>query len=608
MPLISVLAWSSASAGTTDCRPLEAETFCTFLVGETNIVTQAEIDVGDPALSTAAWVINGSSTVRLSADSFTPGNSLVVGTPTIWVADQAKLEIDGNVSLAAHLYLCDEAELDVLDGGTLQFPQTEPFQYWLWAAGQSRVQLTGGSTLRVDADGTDRTFYMAMRGSSALDAPGPFSVTGGAWNLAVADNAVATLQNGNVLGEFAVAGNAGLSVNQTEFFWVDINTCDTTATVDGLPAACDLNATCFQPTHPLTTYIRSAVPSVAIANSKVYAWGVKTHPGSDTTITNIDPDASLAIDLAGLTGQANLTLPPSADPTGLTDRTVTVGVEPRLGWSIEATDGADLEVGTGSVLLDITAGGLNQPSSVVVRDAVQRFGRVHVLEGASVGFVDATVEGIVDIRDGTVFGVMSSFTGDWLVLDRAYLADSVFEPSALDVVAPDGWIGEVSLETPEEGYTFGFFPQLPIRVSGSISATADPIAATVSLLDSQGTPVRSMPITNAVESDFLAEWPTEELDPGQYEVRFGFDDGGLAVATRGIWVDQGVGKEDPTGDTGTSMADTGAADTAAEDTGSPGGGPDEPEGCGCSSTPGSSLGWFAGLIVVLGLRNRRRTP
>ncbi|MEO0603182.1 MAG: hypothetical protein AAF211_17215 [Myxococcota bacterium] len=597
---VVLVAVGTARAGTSECTPAEAELFCALGATESNQITQAIVDVAGPELTAGAWVISGTSIVSLPTGSFAPGNGTTLAVPAVWIRDQATLEIDGtDVSLAANVYLCDDASLVVRDG-SLRIAQGFPFQFWTWAAADSRIVLDNAALAFHEDDVGDSSFYMALRGRSVLDATsGGLTTGGGSWNLVVGDQASASIRDGDLLGEMFVAGSGSLTVERTDYVSMTVNTCDTTTTVEGVPAACDPSSSCFQPAHPLTTYTRASAPTIMLTDTRVFAWRVETHPGSSTTLSNVSPQSQLVVELAGLTGQASLTLPAGADPGGLTDRVVSVGTEPVLAWSMGATDGAEIDVGAGSVIAGVDVSG-GVPSRVELHDSQLPFGRVRVADEGEITFVRSDVDALVNVVDGSLYAVRSTFTAPWSLSDRAWLADSV-PPAAVDVRTPDGWLGEVALTAPQDGTELESTEMLD--VVGSVRTSDGTVAATVRLRDDSGLSIASVELDESVDDDLLTSFALQGLAPGDYELTVAFDDGGRAPARRTVTV---LSPPDgPPDDSGAPPEDTGAPPAPTE-TGADSGTPTMPSGgCGCqnSSFP---LPWFGIVLLMAGVTRTRR--
>ncbi len=568
-----------AGAAPTDCQPAEAATFCAFGSSETNLVTQADVDAGSANLTSAAWVISGDQTVRLPAGAtFTPGTSVISNLPAVWVRDQATLEIeDGDVSLAANVYLCDDATLAVRRG-SLRIAQPAPFAYWTWAAGNSRIVLDDAH-LRVHQDDLGISdHYTALRGRASLEASGGLEVSGGRWNLVVADEATATVRDGSLLGEFSVAGDGALTVERTQYVTLTVNPCDTETTLADLPPACDLASSCVQPDHPLTDYVRADPPKLTIDETKVLAWRLETLPGAEVTLSDIDPLAQLIVELEEITASGPLTLPAGASPTGVTDRSVVVGSEPVLGWSVVPPRQASLEIHDGSVLASV----LLDDARMTIRDSALTHGTLRVSGNGVAEVVRSTVSGLVELIDGSLFAQESTFSGPLVLQDRAWVADTTL-PAAVEVSKPDGWLGEVALTRPDDGSTVE--RGTPIDIGGTVAASTGPVAATVSLYSGSGVLATSA-VSAAVDNGPLASFATDGLGPGTYTVVLRFDDGN-AAATRDVNVsDQRFSDTGPVEDTGnpTDPSDTGASAAG---------------GCGCRTTS-PAFAWLAllGLLVA----------
>ncbi|MEM6931136.1 MAG: hypothetical protein AAF602_29655, partial [Myxococcota bacterium] len=94
LSLALVLAGDAAWAGSSECTPADAEVFCSLGGSETNLITQGVVDEAGPELTTNAWVITGTNTVSLPSGAYAPGDAIATNQPSIWVRDQATLEID----------------------------------------------------------------------------------------------------------------------------------------------------------------------------------------------------------------------------------------------------------------------------------------------------------------------------------------------------------------------------------------------------------------------------------------------------------------------------------------------------------------------------------
>jgi len=537
----SLMGTSAAHAAETSCQASVAEIFCNARV-ETTQLTQNDIDTGAAILDSAPWVIGGTTTISLPAgQTYTPGNSSVLGWPAIWVIGDAVLEIDGHgatpVGIASNIYLCDNATFRVRNA-TYRNEQDPSNSYWLWAAGNSQLEYEN-ATIATNTGGYNIDAFQALRGTAALSAPGggaaDFSVTGGSFEVALADAATASIDGASGIMSFYLARNAGLTLANSSYARMSTTTCaGETHTLSNIPPACSLSGSeCFRPTHPLTDFDRPAAPAIDIDQSRVYTWLVETLPGSTTNLSTIPTDANLVVMLGGDLGTQVLTLAPGIAPVGITDRTIALTSANILSWALNPTANSDVTITPGSEIGDLLAG---QDSLLTANDVTFRQGKFNLRFDSEVRLFDSLVDSPVQNLDGVLQAVDTTFLQQVSLDGETWLADSVFTQAPLFFGA--GVLYEVSLNQPVSGaYAAG----APIEIRGSVTLT-DPFArpgaasdAVVELYDvALDTTTQLATLTGNLTDQLLATLDTTGLAPGDYEIRLRFENTTVAVATRSI--------------------------------------------------------------------------
>lgn len=608
------------------------------VIGDGPRLTQADVDGGAAILTTDAWVLDGTTTINLPAGDYAPGVAANLGSPTIFVTEDASLILEDvgamGVDVNANIILCDSATLEVRDselrfgseaGLTLALDDSD-----VVLAGATLSGLGGGAITQVFDDTASLTAT-----PTALP-----SISSGAgsiqWSFGGASTAI--IDQAQLFATLGIGATASVSLSDSSYVEVLMESCEgDTLTVDAFPEACDLTSECFTGDHPLTNFVRPAPFAVELVDSSVFAWRVTSHPGSTTTLGGTPAHANLAVDLTGDFGVSALTFPPGEEPEGLSDRTLSVSDPDAIAWVVSALGMSDLSIGAGSELSGLTCSDdavcFIEGTSFVENAVVDNFG------SAELSAVDVTFGGAIRNLGASMELSSCTLDSDLIMAAPTWLAETNAPfPSTVE----GGVFHVVELSTPVDGMTLE--PGETLEISGSAFATdlQGPLRpfppALVELYNLQSRETTLVATVEATAEDaVLYTWDTTGVDPGVYEVSLRFETSQVAVVRRRVTISaessgsstgegssSGSGAETGDGDTATSSggADTttGGADPTASTTGDPtgasegdstGGGTDadsagEKAGDGgCSAHPSPPSAW-AWLILGLGLVRRRR--
>ena len=561
------------------CPPTDLAAFCVpGVVGDGPRLTQADVDTNAAVLSSDPWVLDGTTTIALPAGgNYTPGAAPSLGTPTIFVTENATLSLVGlgapGVDLDANIILCDSGTLEV-DDSTLRFASATPI---VFAAESSRVEYAGATLSGAGAAdvahvlGGTASFVATPTTAPSIQSPGSLSVLLSGASTANIDGALAVI---------ALRLNAGASatVSDSSFLSLGVEVCDGDLfALDAPPIACELATECFGATHPSTSFTRPGPYAFNVSNSQVYAWDVLTQPGSDIDLANVPTDTNLAVTVAGDLGTASMSFPPGAEPEGVEDRTIGLTNAELLPWSVDAESGSVLTVEPGSEVGSVNCRG---DAACRLESTTVTFGPLANRDEATMVLVDSVVQGESLSAGASLESASSSYEGAFVVVGPTWLADGdAAEPIA---VQDEGVLHEVSLTDPADALVVD--PGDVVEVRGSLSARDEAGAlsefppATLEVYDEATDTVTELAsITSAVDDDVLHSWDTTDLVPGTFELRLRFVDSSEAVSRRAVTVadtegtsstgegSTGVATGSSTGfDTTTGEPETGADTTGGE--------------------------------------------
>lgn len=575
------------SAAKAICPPNDLAVLCIpAVVGEGPRLTQGDVDTDAAVLSSDAWVLDGTTTISLPAGGdYTPGNAPALGTPTIFVTENATLSLSGlgaaGVDIDANIIICDSGTLEVEDS-TLQFGSTTPV---IFAVEDSQIVYAGaslsgfGSAEVAHALDDTASLVAAQTTAPSIQAPG------GSVSVLLSGASTANVDGALAATVLRLNEGASATVTDSSFLSVGFETCDgDLLALDGPPVACDISTECFGLDHPLTNFSRSAPYALDVSNSQVYGWEVLTQPGAAIDLANIPTDANLSVTIAGDLGTASMGFPPGADPVGVDDRTIDLTNAEILAWSVDAESGSALTIESGSEVGSVNCRG---DASCRLENTTVVFGPLANRDDASVVLIDSVVQGESLNAGASLESASSSYEESFTVVAPTWLADG---DSAEPIAVQDGGVlHEVTLTDPAGVLVVD--PGDVVEVRGSLSARDEAgalsefPAATLEVYDEAGDTVTELvSVTSAVDDDVLHSWDTADLAPGTYELRLRFVDSSEAVSRRAVTVagEEGTsstGEGSTGGETGSSTgfetttggepetgADTTGADTTGADT------------------------------------------
>jgi hypothetical protein len=491
----------------------------------------------NPALP---WVIGGTSVVSLTAGTYAAGPSAF--GPSVFVVENGTLAIENqmaDVAMPVNLFLCDSATFRVRNA-TYRTNGDGPFAHWIWADENSQVIYQNASlaslTAELEALSLPGALLQVMQGQSTLtvspQVPGGAGVQmtrfGDAWELAVTEQATATVDDFRGFAETYIAGTANLSINNSFFFDVFFEMCPgATQTLPALPDLCSLDGTngpqCITAAHvPITFSVGPPATTftLSLTNDHVFSWALSTYPGSTGTLSNVGQNANLAVGLGSLTGVLNVRAVPGNPSilTGVTDRTLNLTNAYVGFWHMWPTGTVDLSIVDSSVGdFSLTTDGQGHATASYFAG-----GSLSIPPGGRMWLVDAAVDETTDMQ-GTLWARNSVMAGVFTVGGTAWLADTLLlDANGLDLRA-GGELHTLSLLEPVDNTVVA----APINVVGSVEAVdvngaITPIPGAVLELRNANGVIPLTTVTTAVTNGVLTQLNPAAYPEGSYTLRLTF--------------------------------------------------------------------------------------
>ncbi len=587
--------WAVLALMTAAQPALALEAFCTHVDFCALVPRSGNVPVyNHPSMPgfnpTLPWVIGGTSVVNLTAGTYVAGPSAF--GPSVYVVENGTLAIEdqmADVAMPVNLFLCDNATFRVRNA-TYRTNGDGPFAHWIWADENSQVIYQNANlaslTSELEALGLPGALLQVMQGQSSLVAspavPGGAGVQmtrfGDAWELAVTEQATATVDDFRGFAETYIAGTANLAINNSFFFDVFFEMCPgVTQTLPALPDLCSLDGTtgpqCITAAHvpinfnvapPATTF------TLSLNNDHVFSWALSTYPGSTGALSNVGQNANLAVGLGSLTGVLNVRAVPGNPSilTGVTDRTLNLTNAYVGFWHMWPSGTVDLSIVDSSVGdFSLTTDGQGHATASYFAG-----GSLSIPPGGRMWLVDAAVDETTDMQ-GTLWARNSVMAGVFTVGGTAWLADTLLlDANGLDLRA-GGELHTLSLLEPLDNTVVA----APINVVGSVDAVdvngpITPIPGAVLELRNANGVIPLTTVTTAVTNGVLTQLNPAAYPEGSYALRLTFLGQGVdAYAERQIILvhpvmDGGVADAGG-GTTSSSSGPTSGSSTGAVDAG-----------------------------------------